>query len=123
MTEAYQYAVWRVVPDAQRGEAVNVAVVLYCPRLSFLEVRADLSCARVRALAPAADLDAIAAALRHRLDVAAGGGDGVAAMSASDRFGWLVAPASTLVQPGPVHTGLTQDPASTLDALFTRLVG
>ena len=125
MSEAYQYALWRAVPDAQRGEAVNVGVVLYSPRLHFLGARAEVDRARLLAVCPGVDLGSVEAALARRLaivdgDCAAGP---VAAMSPSDRFGFLVAPASTVVRPGPVHTGLCDDAPATLARLFARLVG
>jgi hypothetical protein len=124
VSEAYQYALWRVVPDAQRGECVNAGVVLYCPRLRFLGARIELDESRLRALDPRLDLQAVAAALRQRAAVAAGdpAGGPLATLPASERFGSLVAPASTTVQPGPVHTGLSSDPDATLDDLVARLV-
>jgi hypothetical protein len=126
MSEAYQYALWRVVPDPRRGERLNVGVVLFSPRLRFLGARVQLDEARLRALHPGLDLAAVRAALAQRTAVAAGdahAGGAIAAMPASDRFGWLVAPASTIVQPGPVHTGLCEDAERTLEALAGTLVG
>jgi hypothetical protein len=124
VSEAYQYALWRVVPDAQRGESLNVGVVLYSPRLRFLGARTAIDEPRLLALAPELDLPALGSALHHRASVAAGdeAAGPVAALPAGERFGLLVAPASTLVQPGPVHTGLCEDPAATLEQLFVRLV-
>jgi hypothetical protein len=122
--EEFQYALWRVVPDLDRGEAVNAGVVLFCRRRGFLDARVSLDAARVRALAPDADLDAIAAHLEglHRIAGGDPGAGPVARLSASERFGWLTAPASTVVQPGPVHTGLCDDPAAELERLVARLV-
>jgi hypothetical protein len=124
MSEAYQYALWRVVPDAQRGECLNVGVVLYSPRLHFLGALVGIDESRVLALAPALDLAALSDALRHRELVAAGdeAAGSTAALPLGERFGLLVAPASTIVQPGPVHTGLCEDPTATLAQLFVRLV-
>ncbi|MGI8801906.1 MAG: DUF3037 domain-containing protein [Solirubrobacteraceae bacterium] len=124
MSEAYQYALWRSVPDAEREESVNVGIVLYAPRLRFIGARAHLDRVRLAALLPTVDVDAVAAALDRRLAVAAGAAEAgaVAALDAGDRFGLLVAPSSTVVRPGPVHTGLCDEAASTLERLFERLV-
>lgn len=122
--DAFQYAIWRVVPDVERGEAVNAGVVVYCRRRSFLAARAELDEPRLRALAPGVD----AAAVRRHLDglvrVAAGDPEAgaVAALPQSERFGWLTAASSTIVQPSPIHTGLCDDPEALLDRLFDRLV-
>jgi hypothetical protein len=121
--EAFQYAVLQVVPRLERGERMNAGVVLFCRRRRFLAARVHLDEDRLRALDPAAD----PAALRRHLDalaaVAAGEGeDPVARLDRSERFHWLAAPSSTVVQPSPVHTGLTEDPAATLDKLFAALV-
>jgi Protein of unknown function (DUF3037) len=122
--EDFQYAILRVVPRVERGEQINVGVVLYCPRLRYLRARVHLDEARLAALAP--DLDV--AALRPHLDalVAVAAGDPSAGplgrLSPSERFGWLAAPSSTIVQPSAVHTGLCTDPEGTLDHLFASLV-
>jgi hypothetical protein len=124
VSEAYQYALWRVVPDLDRGECLNAGVVLYCPRLRFLGANVGIAESRLRELAPDLDVDAVSSALHHRALIAAGdrAAGSVAALPAGERFGLLVAPASTLVQPGPVHTGLSDDAAATLEQLFERLV-
>ncbi len=124
MTEAYQYALWRAVPDAERGETVNLGVVLYSARLRFLGARAHLDRDRLTALCPGVDLAAVDAALAHRLAVAAGepAAGPVSGLDPGERFGLLVAPSSTVVRPGPVHTGLSGDARLTLERLFTRLV-
>jgi hypothetical protein len=123
-SEAFQYALWRVVPDLERGEAMNAGVVVFARRHGFLAARARLDEVRLRALAPDADADAVR---RHRdalVRIAAGeaAAGPIAALPASERFGWLTAPSSTVVQPGPVHTGLCDDPAALLDRLYARLV-
>ena len=122
--DAFQYAIWRVVPSVERGEAVNVGVVVFCRRRSFLKARTLLDEERLRALAPGLDLEAV----RHHLDgmvrVAAGdpAGGAVARLDQSERFGWLTAASSTIVQPSPIHTGLCDEPQAVLDRLFERLV-
>ncbi len=122
--EAYQYALWRLVPDLERGESLNVGVVLYARRHRFLEARVHADPARLAALAPGLDPTRLADHLEGMARVAAGSPEGgaVAALSQSERFHWLVAPASTLVQPGAIHTGLCSDPQALLDRLFARLV-
>jgi hypothetical protein len=120
----FQYAALRIVPRVERGEAVNAGVVLFCRPLRFLGARTQLDEALLRALAPDCDPSAVAALLGTMERIAAGAPDGgpIARLPPSERFHWLVAPASTIVQPGPVHTGLTSDPAAELDRLFVRLV-
>ncbi|HEY6760497.1 MAG TPA: DUF3037 domain-containing protein [Baekduia sp.] len=122
--DAFQYAIWRVVPSVERGEALNVGVVVYCRRRQFLKARVQIDEDRLRAMSPDIDLDAV----RHHLDgmlrVAAGdpAAGAIAALPQSDRFGWLTAASSTIVQPSPIHTGLCDDPEAVLDRLFRRLV-
>jgi hypothetical protein len=120
----FAYAVLRVVPRVERGERLNVGIVLFCRRHDFLDLRTHLHLARLAALAP--DLDP--APVRSRLDalrlVACGdpAGGALAALEPSERFGWLVAPSSTIIQPSEVHAGMTADPSATLDHLFAALV-
>lgn len=122
--ESYQYALWRLVGDLQRGEAVNAGVILYCRRRRFLEARVHVDPARLALLAPALDARAVAEHLDGLVRVAAGDeqAGALARLPQSERFHWLVAPASTAVQPGPVHTGLCDDPDALLGRLFARLV-
>jgi hypothetical protein len=122
--EGFQYAVLRVVPRVERGERLNVGVVLYCRRRGFLGACVALDEARLRALDPDCDPAGVRPALDAIVAVAHGTGDGpLSRLEASDRFGWIAAPSSTIVQPSPVHTGLTTDPQADLDRLFARLVG
>jgi hypothetical protein len=122
--DPFAYAIVRVVPRIERGEQINVGVVLFCRARRFLAARTELDERRLAALAP--DLDP--ADVRPRLEtierVARGDEScgAVARLDASERFGWLVAPASTVIQCSQVHTGLTADPAATLDRLFEELV-
>jgi hypothetical protein len=122
--DAFQYAIWRVVPDVERGEAVNVGVVVFCRRRSFLAARVDLDEPRLKALAPGLDTAALRLHLDGLVRVAAGDPEAgaIAALPQSERFGWLTAASSTIVQPSPIHTGMSDDPDSLLDRLFTRLV-
>lgn len=123
--EPFQYALVRVVPRVERGESLNAGVVLFCRPLGFLEARTALDEGALAALAPGCDPDEVRPHLRVVEAVAAGdraAGGAVAALPRSERFHWLTAPASTMVQPSPVHTGLTADPAGELAHLFATLV-
>jgi Protein of unknown function (DUF3037) len=122
--EPFQYAALRIVPRVERGEAVNAGVVLFCRPLRFLGARTQLDEALLRALAPDCDPAAVSAALADMERIAAGDATGgpIATLPPSERFHWIVAPSSTIVQPGPVHTGLTSDPAAELADLFGKLV-
>jgi Protein of unknown function (DUF3037) len=122
--EPFQYAALRIVPRVERGEAVNAGVVLFCRPLRFLGARTQLDEMLLRALAPECDAAAVRQALEAIERIAAGDAAGgpLAELPPSERFHWIVAPSSTIVQPGPVHTGLTTDPAGELSRLFARLV-
>jgi hypothetical protein len=117
----FEYAVLRVVPRVERGEAMNAGVIVYCRDRDFLGARVDLDRERLATLDPSADPAAIGAALQAA--AATCDGEGPAADEGlGQRFRWLTAPRSTVVQPGPVHTGLTADPATELDRLMQVLV-
>jgi len=120
----FQYAIVRVVPRVERGECVNAGVVLFCRPLRFLAARVELDEQRLRALAPDADLGAVHRHLDALVRIAAGDPEAgpIAALPASERFHWLVAPSSTIIQSSPVHTGLSDDPAGELEHLMARLV-
>jgi hypothetical protein len=118
----FEYAIVRVVPRVERGESINAGVIVYCRERDFLGARALLDADRLRALDPGADVEAITAAL-HSLTETCAGTDGPAAgEDIGRRFRWLTAPRSTVVQPGPVHTGLTDDPDAEADRLLRLLV-
>ncbi|MFB4299960.1 DUF3037 domain-containing protein [Actinomadura sp. NTSP31] len=120
----FEYAALRVVPRVERGESMNVGVVVYCRALDYLGCRTHLDERRLLALDPALDLEGVRAALKGVDAICCGGeGAGQASKEAPGaRFRWLTAPRSTIVQPGPVHAGLTGDPAAELDRLLGLLV-
>lgn len=121
----YQYAVLRCVPRPEREEFINVGVVLYCQEEDYLDVAWGVDQQRLSAAFPGLDLDRVCAGLEFATGVARGDARGGAAAGRplSQRFGFLKAPKSTVVQPGPVHTGTAQDPAAELRRLLGRLVG
>lgn len=121
---AYAYATIRIVPSLERGEAINAGVLLYCRPRRFLAARVVLDRNRLLALFPALDLAAVERQLTTIVQIAAGdpAGGALALLPPNERFGSLAAPASTVVQPGPVHGGFTNDPESTLDRLINILV-
>jgi hypothetical protein len=121
---SFDYAIVRVVPRVDRDEHINVGVVLYCRQADFLGARVELDRLRLRALFPSADADAIDRALAVIPLVAAGdpAGGPIARLDQAERFHWLVAPRSTIVQTSPVHSGLCDDPDKMLRHLLERMV-
>ena len=122
---AYQYVVLRCVPRPEREEFLNVGVVLHCQAADFLDVAWSVDADRLRALHPGIDVDQVCDALAFTDRVCRGderAGE-AARLSLGQRFGFLKAPRSTVLQPGPVHGGLTTDPARQLEHLRERLVG
>ena len=120
----FSYALLRIVPHVERGERLNAGVVLFCREYDFLALRTELDEPRLAALAPGIDPAPLRTHLEALRRVAAGDPDAgaLAALEPSERFGWLVAPSSTMIQPSTVHTGLTSDPHATLEHLFQTLV-
>ena len=120
----YDYAVIRVVPRVERGERINVGVILSCVDDQFLQARIELDATRLRALDPTVDLDAVERALATIETVCAGGPDAgpIGTLAPRDRFRWLVSPRSTVVQMSRVHTGRTANPAAALDHLLKTMV-
>ncbi|MEU4241392.1 DUF3037 domain-containing protein [Actinoplanes sp. NPDC026619] len=117
----YEYAIIQAVPRIERGELINVGVLLYSQRLDFLAARTHLHEERLRCLDPQADVPAVAAALAS-WEVTCTGAGAAAAMKQGERFRWLAAPRSTILRAGPVHMGLAVDPEAELDRLLDLLV-
>jgi hypothetical protein len=120
----YDYAIVRVVPSVDRGEQVNVGVILSCPERDYLDARIELDRDRIRALDATCDVEGLRAHLETIPRICRGGpaagplGD----LPQRSRFHWLVAPRSTVIQVSPVHTGRTSDPAATLERLMDTMV-
>jgi len=122
---SYQYVVLRCVPRVDREEFVNVGVVLYCEAADYLAAVWHVDAERLRNLDPRVDVDQVCDALAYVDGVCAGDARGGAAarQPIGNRFGFLKAPRSTVLQPGPVHGGVTTDPARELERLLHQLVG
>ena len=120
---AFQYAVLRAVPRVDRGEFINVGIVLYCQGLDYLHAAVVVDDVRLRALAAEVDLDAVrlsAQAVVHACRHPVGSARENTGLAT--RFGMLVAPRSTVIQPSPVHAGVTENPTETLRILMGKLV-
>jgi hypothetical protein len=124
VSKLFEYALLRVVPRVERGEFINAGVVLHCPEKNFLGARVHLEPERLAALDPSLDHARVLAHLEIARLVCAGGREAgpIGLLPRSQRFGWLVAPRSTVVQPSPVHTGFAADPEDALEHLLRTMV-
>ena len=121
---SFNYAVIRVVPRVERQEFVNVGVILFCKERGYLDAAIDRGFSRLRALAPGCDFEMIGEHL-HTIEMICRGGPDAgrfAEWSQSERFHWLTAPSSTVIQASPVHAGLSSDPAEELGRLYDLFV-
>jgi Protein of unknown function (DUF3037) len=120
----YSYAIVRVVPRVERGECINVGVILFAREAPYLAARVELDPARLLALAPEVDVAPIERHLATFVAICEGRAEGgpVAALPPAERFHWLTAPRSTVIQTSPVHGGATSDPAATLEELLATFV-
>src|SRR6185503_18926735 len=120
----YDYAVFRVVPRVEREEFVNVGVIVSCPERGFLEARIELNEQRLAAMDSTLDLESIRAHLLTIPAICGGGAQAgpIGQLSQRERFHWLVAPRSTIIQSSPVHTGYCKDPAEVLERLLNTMV-
>ncbi|OIJ66942.1 DUF3037 domain-containing protein [Streptomyces mangrovisoli] len=122
--DVFEYALLKVVPRVERGECINAGVLVYCRARSYVGARTHLDEARLLALDPRADVAGVRAAL-GAIEGVCRGGEAAGAAAGDDagrRFRWLIAPRSAVVQPGPVHTGLTADPVAETERLLELLV-
>jgi Protein of unknown function (DUF3037) len=121
---SFDYAVIRVVPRVDRGEFINAGIVLYCLSQDFLGARIELDEERLRALDPDVELATVRDHLCAFERVCRGGAEGgpIGRLSQKERFHWLVAPRSTIIQVSPVHSGLADDPQAALEHLMDRMV-
>ena len=119
--KTFEYAVLRAVPRVERGELANVGVIVYSQEHDFLAASVHVDTARLQALDAEVDVDAVCAAVEAVQAVCEGRGP-AAAGTKGERFRWLTAPRSTIVQPGPVHAGITDSPQAELEHLLDRLV-
>jgi hypothetical protein len=124
--EPFEYAVLRIAPRVERGELVNVGVVLFCRTRRFLGLRVELGdrqVAALQAMAPDIELDQVRAHLASIQAIVDGNSEAgpIAELAAPERFRWVTSPSSTVIQPSEVHGGLTEDPAASLLELFEKL--
>jgi hypothetical protein len=121
---SFAYAVVRIVPDIEREEFLNAGLILFCRPRQYLRARTAIDGEALSVIRPESDVAAIGEQLRFLEAVAAGTLEVApfASMSQSERFHWLTTPRSTLVQPGPLHAGMSDDPDATFDHLFDVLV-
>ena len=120
----FDYAIVRVAPRVEREEFVNAGVLLFCLERDFLRARVEVDEPRLRALWPAIDVELVRQHLEAIPKICAGSPDGgpIARLSLRERFHWLVAPRSTIIQTSPVHSGVHHDLAAALESLFEKLV-
>jgi hypothetical protein len=124
VNSSYDYAIIRVVPGVERGECINVGVILYCPTRRFLGALTHVDAERLRVLAPQLDMPAMQQQLEHFVRVCYGEENSgpIGQLSQSERFEWLISPRSTIIQTSPVHPGICSDPEEELQHLLKKLV-
>lgn len=120
----FDYAFIRVIPYVERGEFINAGVILFCRTRRFLDAQVELNPQRLLALAPNCDPHDIQHHIEGIPRICAGGeaAGPIGELTQAERFHWLVAPRSTIIQSSPVHTGRTADPAATLQHLFETII-
>lgn len=120
----YDYAIVRVVPRVEREEFVNVGVIVSCPARNFLDARFAIDESRLRALYPDIDMDAVRAHTNSIRAICAGGENAgpIGRLSQRERFHWMVAPRSTIIQTSAVHTGKCENPEKLIEHLLKKMV-
>lgn len=123
-THSFEYSIIRIVPRVEREEFLNAGVLLWCHSQDFLKARIELDKARLLAFSPHADVELIEDHLHCISQICEGGHDAgpIGQLSQRERFHWLVAPRSSMIQCSAVHSGLCDEPEKTLDAIFDRTV-
>jgi hypothetical protein len=121
---SFDYAVIRVVPRVERGELLNAGVIVFCLEKDFLQAKVEVNEARLRALWPEIDVDLIRQHLEAIPKICAGTPDSgpIGRLTLRERFHWLVAPRSTIIQISPVHAGLCDHPEKAVEELFGQVV-
>ena len=121
---SFDYAVIRVVPRVEREEFVNAGVILFCLEQKFLEARIQLDESRLKALWPDIDIDLVRQHLEAFPNICKGDPSSgpIAKLSQRERFHWLVAPRSTMIQVSPVHSGLCENPENAMERLVRELL-
>jgi hypothetical protein len=121
---SFDYAIVRVVPRVERGEFINAGVILFCLTSRFLEAKVELDEQRLLMLAPEVDVELVRSHLEAIPRICAGGraAGPIGQLPQKERWHWLVAPRSTILQTSPVHSGLCEDPARSLEHLMDTLV-
>ncbi len=123
-TSSYDYAIVRIVPLVERGECINIGVIVFCRTQRFLDMLIHLDQQRLNAFAPSLDFSSVQQQIEHLLQVCRGGhaSGPIGQLSQAERFHWIVSPRSTIIQTSPVHSGICSDPANTLQNLLEKLV-
>lgn len=123
-TSSYDYAIIRVVPCVERGECINVGIILFCRTRRFLKTLVELDEARLAAFAPHIDTTMLWRQLDHLQIVSAGKKEGgpIGQLSQSERFHWIVSPRNTIIQTSEVHSGLCEDPEKAIHTLLQKMV-
>ena len=123
-TSSYDYTIIRLVPLVERGECINIGVIVFCRTQRFLDMLIHFDEQRLQAFAPGLDFGFVKQQVEALVQVCHGGRGGgpIGELSQAERFHWLVSPRSTVIQTSPVHCGMCSDPASTLQQLLERLV-
>jgi hypothetical protein len=123
-TSSYDYAIIRIVPLVERGECINIGVIVFCRTQRFLDMLIHLDQRRLSAFAPGLDFSLVQQQIEHLLQVCRGdhASGPIGQLSQAERFHWLVSPRSTIIQTSPVHSGICSDPRRTLQDLLEKLV-